>query len=351
MSLSKYLPTNISLDNEQKCLVNLLDVFNNELRKKKLFNFFNKNNYKGLYIYGGVGRGKTLIIKAFLDDYKGDKRIYHYQEFCKILHEKIHSINLAHKKDPIIEFSKYIQSLTKVLFIDEIEVRDITDAMFMTRITASLVNLGVIVIFTSNFKPCDLYKNGIQRESFMPFIELIKDKFLIHEVKGANDYRQTKIVNKQQEVILFPNNEANKRKYEEFILTFNNKTKYETKVKVFGREIWFPVTCSGVLFTNFNECFKESYSQNDYIEITKKFNLIVIDFIPIFSPEDSDVIIRFINFIDNAYLNKVLLLSVLEDSPEKLYDGSKKAKEYKRTISRLKEMASNEYILKTKFYN
>jgi len=349
MKIVDLIPKSVSLDSAQLELVSSLEKVKSDISRATLSKLLKSPKHKGAYIYGAVGRGKTIIVKAFYDSLKQKKNFYHYQEFVKYLHEESHKLFLKNQKDPVLILAKKLSFEYQIICIDEVEIRDITDAMLIQRICLELARLGVFLVFTSNIKPTNLYQNGLQRELFLKFINFINDEFFVFELNSEKDYRFSKILSNKK-VITYPVTDKNLEHFKQMLasLTHNNNFSSVSLV-VFGRELVFERCFSNVLYSNEVELFKRELSYNDYLSIAQKFSCIVIDNIKSLG-DSSDIAIRFINFIDNIYANKVMLVAMLEVEPEKLYTGTKYKKEFGRAVSRIQEMKGLEYITSSKYY-
>lgn len=338
----------MNLDQEQIKLLSDLDKFISEDNSKKWYNQIYKflsyescNYKKGYYIQGSVGRGKTLVMKMAFDQTGLNKKLFlHFQEFMQILHKKLHSLRQENVPEQLLH-EKLIEYLDiSLLCIDEFEIKDIADAMIIKKIVPKLVENGTKIIVTTNIEVENIYLHGVQRESFLPFIIWLKKNFHFVSLISNLDYRFNKIHSDDLRIC----DQKNRKKNLEILakeLTNNNYKK--TILKLYGRELVFEHTYKDILFSNFDELFKENLSSADYITICNHFKIIFIKFIPKISSEELDIITRFINFIDKAYLNRILLFCDLEGKIEDIYQIGSKKSEFNRTISRIFEMNSNAY--------
>lgn len=365
ISEDAFLSQNISLDERQKELLSKFKEIEQRVKAryrsgsnifssiKKLFPS-NKISTKtspetsNIYIYGGVGRGKTMIMKGFYEELPDPKLFVHYQNFMKSIHEDIHHSKHSEMKDVLLNVAKRISKNHKYICIDEFEVNDIADAMIIARLFEVLINYGVGIAITSNKKPEDLYKNGLQREQFLPFIDTLKRAFIIFELDTNHDYRLDKI-DSLEERVLFPISKEVLKKIQNVKNNLTDGERYiPRKLEVFGRELLLPKAHKSVLVTNFDDICRKNLSFNDFIAIAKNFNTIIMENVPIINEDETDTVIRFINFIDNVYFHKVLLFVSLIDEPAKIYVKGKRLSEFQRTISRLYEIGSHEYLINSK---
>lgn len=345
---------NLKLDNKQKKLVELLEAILKKLHSKKsIFSkvFGSAKSTKGfkknIYVYGGVGRGKTMIAKNFYESIDHPKIYIHYQNFMRNFHDLFHSHKGASSKNIISKIAKEYSKKYKFVVIDEFEIHDIADAMIMGNLFKELLKNNVNFLLTTNIKPDELYKGGLQRESFLPFIEIIKDNFHIFPLDGIHDYRLDKISEDRR--VFYPNSKDIMRRIDniEKELIGDHETKKEV-LKIFGRDLELKRVYKDILFTDFEELCMNSLSINDFVEIAKHFTIIIMENVPKIGKDETDYAIRFINFIDNLYFHKVLLFISLADKPEKIYPAGKRVDEFKRTISRLHEMNSIDYYKNSK---
>ncbi len=335
----------ISLDKKQLSFLNQFKILAQKLEKKGFLDqifqkFSNSNKAKGVYLYGSVGRGKTMLMKIFYDMINIPKEIVHFQNFMHNLHKKIHKIQNQKNTDQIIQnIAKDLSLKVKILFIDEFEVKDITDAMIVMRLFDALTKFDIFIFVTTNNKPSDLYKDGLQRSSFIPFIKDIEDNFMVLNLDGIKDYRFEN-ANSFSQKIFFPLNNTNKQKIAKIKSKLCNEDEmHPGEIAIFGRKITFPHTHQNILFTNFKELFEQNFSYADYVNLCQKFEIIIVEDIRIISENETDIIIRFINFIDNVYFYKILLFATLEEPPHLIYRAGKRLSEYQRTISRLQELS------------
>lgn len=344
----------ITLDNKQKALALLLQEVKGHLHKKSSWfenvskKFSNKpKNKNNIYVYGGVGRGKTMIAKAFYDELDIPKQYIHYQNFMKDIHDMMHSYKGYSGSNIVHKLAKDYASKYQFIVIDEFEVHDIADAMIIGSLFKELVKYGLYFLITTNIPPEELYKNGLQRQSFMPFINLVKSNFHIFPLDGIHDYRLDKIADDRR--VFYPNNKEVIKKIDqiEIDLIGDHKTKEDT-LRLFGRDLRLKRVYRDILFTDFDELCKSSTSINDFVEIAKHFTVIIMENVPKIAKDETDYAIRFINFIDNIYFHKVLLFISLADEPEKIYPAGKRVDEFKRTISRLYEINSHDYYKNSK---
>lgn len=339
----------MSLDEKQKEVMEILYSVAHQLEKRGVAwkikgLLFNHTKQHGIYLYGGVGRGKTMLMKQFFEHISVSGQVIHFQKFIKDIHARIHALKDKSTNKVIHHLAQEIAAGSNVLCLDEFEVKDITDAMIVMRLVGFLIKEHVFVFITTNTPPEDLYKDGIQRESFLPFIDLIKRDFLTLKLDSEIDYRFNKIA-LAEERIFFPISDESKAKINKIKKDLCDLDElHKVEVNLFGRVLEFSAGHKNILFTNFDELFERNLSYADFVAITEKFKIIVVEDIRNIAADETDVAIRFINFIDNAYFNKVFLIMELMSKPEDIYRDGKRINEFARAISRIKEMNSTEYL-------
>ena len=339
----------INFDNHQHSLMDSFTKLAESLNKRSSLNIFVSRFIKshkpphGIYLYGDVGRGKTMLMSKFYNQLSVRKDLVHFQNFMQDLHQKLHKFQLANQDtDKIIKkLAELIADRVEVLCIDEFEIKDIADAMLIMKLFSYLSNRGVFVFLTTNTAPSNLYKDGLQRGSFLPFIETIKKDFAVFDLKGDTDYRFTKASNVKNRVV-FPLNSKTKQIIEDFKNELCRKEElHPGSFKVFEREVVFEKTHENILFTDFDELFNRNLGYSDYVNLCQRFKIILVENIRQISEDETDIATRIINFIDNAYFYKIILFASLETDPSLLYPAGKRVKEFQRAISRLHEMSAS----------
>lgn len=350
MSVKDFISPDLNLDLAQLDLVDKLEIITNALIAKpsRLSQLFTSNHYikSGLYLYGGVGSGKTMLMHAFynnLKHYNISASILHYQNFMLSLHKNLHTLHSASTNKIIADLAIRYTQEWDVLCLDELEIKDITDAMIIERLFCELDKHHIFIFITSNTKPEELYKDGLQRDLFIPFIEHVHDKFDILCINNSCDYRLYKSIATNNRV-LYPLTPQIHKKIQDIIIQLIGDNILTTAaIEVFGRLISFQQTYKNILVTNFQELCAQTYGYADYVNICQRFNIIIVEHVTIIAANNNDLVTRFINFIDNAYFYKVLLFITLQDMPEKIYQDGARLEDFKRTVSRLHEMNSDTY--------
>lgn len=348
----------IKLDEAQLRAFNLLDELkNNYSTKSSKSPFFNKifskksvklNNFQGLYLYGKVGRGKSMLMRNFFEELPISNKIYlHFNSFMQQIHRELYLVrqDLSINQDQLIEIvTKNIIGKNKLLCLDEFQVDDVTDALILRRIFSYIFNQNILVIFTSNSEPQDLYQNGLQRELFLKFVnETLKKHCQIFNLDSENDYRE-KFLHKIKKHYFYPiNSENNEKILNIFSHLIHKKEPYLEKIILFGRELIVKKAFENIAVFDFKELCEDNLGVADYQAICRKYHIIFLLNVPKLNKEDRNVAKRLILFIDEVYENKVTLLILAAVKIEEILETGKDAKVFKRTISRLKEVMSDSY--------
>lgn len=329
----------MNLDPIQKELLSKFETSANKVNSFKN-RYFSMLFVPSLYIYGDVGRGKTFLMKEFYNKVSVPKLFIHYQAFISDIHKKTWEIG---DKTLLLEkvITKYYKDY-KVICIDELEIKDIVDAMIIGKIFSLFLKYKIYIVITSNFKPDDLYKDGLQRESFLPFISMIKEKFEIFHLDHNIDYRLTKIKSDAKKYF-YPLNAKNMELINNIRSEVIEGELEPQNYQTFGRKFTLNQTYKEYMITDFQEICGIERAASEYIIISEKFRFIILANVPILTDDDINLVIRFIQFIDNLYLKKVILFILAETDIDELYKGKKLAKEFKRTVSRIKDMQSEDY--------
>lgn len=331
----------LSFDKEQ---AKLLEKFNhlNESLTKRSKSWFGQKKIKGLYIRGEVGRGKTQMMDIFFETLNiQEKKRVHFHRFMKILHDDLDKISA--QKDPLKKVAKEISKKTKVLCFDEFYVEDIGDAMLLGRFINELFENKVTLITTSNTHPDNLYRDGLHRSRFLPAIKSIKENCEIYELNSAQDYRLRTL--EQLEIfIIGKGNQGIKELESNFTELTNGEFQDGQKIKILGREINTIKLAQGSLWVSFKEICEGPRSAKDYIEVCSEFHTLFVSNVPIMKGSNDDSARRFIALVDECYERNVNLILSMETELQQIYSGERLLEPFKRTISRLEEMRSKEYL-------
>ena len=305
---------------------------------------------RGLYLWGGVGRGKSMLMDLFFTclDVRRKQRT-HFLEFMLDVHARLRVERAKEVGDPILPVAAAIADEVRVLAFDEIMVTNSPDAMILSRLFTELLREGVTVVMTSNRPPRDLYKDGLNREHFLPFIDLIETKMDVLGLNGPVDYRRDRLG--QVETWLVPNGpEATAALSAAFFRLTDYPPEDRKNVPAEdlpvggGRTLHVPKSLKGVAVFSFKRLCGEARGAADYLAIARRFHTVIIVGVPKLGPENRNEAARFVSLIDALYEHKVKLLAAADAQPGELYEKGDGRFEFERTISRLEEMRSEEYL-------
>ena len=322
-----------------------LDIIEN-LKKFYLNNFyqtiitkiFRKNKDKlGFYLVGDVGVGKTMILDFFFNQLEEKKLRLHFNEFMVNFHDYI--FKNKDKESGVINFVKDLSSKVKILYFDEFQVTNIVDAMILGRLFEKIFDKKIKVIFSSNIKINDLYKDGLQREQFIPFIKILELNCYQKELFINEDYRSSK--NKDIERFLSPINQSTNFAFNKFFRKITKNKKKITKIlEVKGRKIEIQNFYENISKFNFSELCNRNLGSEDYISIANNCNFIFIENLPNFNEDNSNQQQRFITLIDIIYEKKIPLMITSQVNLESISSSKSLKEPFKRTVSRLYELTS-----------
>lgn len=298
---------------------------------------------QGLYFWGGVGRGKTYLMDLFYQCLPGERKMrMHFHRFMQLVHRGLNE-NKG-QKNPLNRVAENIASEVDVICFDEFFVSDIGDAMILGNLLEVLLNRGITFIATSNIAPDFLYENGLQRERFLPAIKLIKSHTKTVNLAGSIDYRLRRL--EKAEIFHTPLNAVAESAMSACFIDLSTglETKENWPLDILGRDILAKYCSEGLVWFEFSELCSGPRSAADYIEIAQLFHTVILTNIPIFNERSEDEARRFISLIDEFYDHKVKLVFSAESQLETLYQGSELHFPYERTLSRLLEMQSHDYL-------
>jgi cell division protein ZapE len=299
----------------------------------------------GLYLVGEVGRGKSMLMDLFFETAAVQrKRRIHFHQFMQSVHARIHTWKRANPdgSDPIPPLADTIAAESALLCFDEFQVNDIADAMILGRLFQAMFDRGVVVVTTSNTAPDDLFKGQPGRDAFLPFIALIKQRLELFVMDAARDYRRERL--RGLPTWLVPADTLAKRQLDEVFAELSGGTPVEAvTLTVAGREVIIPAAARGVARTDFGRLCNTALGAGDYLAIATAFHTLILDDIPLLSPDNYDQARRFIVLVDTLYDHRVKLIASAGAKPDKLYQRGENAKMFERTASRLDEMQSEEW--------
>jgi len=305
---------------------------------------------RGLYIWGGVGRGKSMLMDLFFNklDIRRKRRV-HFSEFMLEVHQRIAAERKKEVGDPIVPAARGIAEETRVLAFDEIMVTNSPDAMILSRLFTQLLAEGVTVVTTSNRHPRDLYKDGLNREHFLPFIDLVETQLDVLTLNGPVDYRRDRLG--AIDTWLVPNGpHATELLSGDFFRLTDFPVEDRAHVPAEdipvegGRTLHVPKSIKGVSVFSFKRLCGEARGAADYLAIARRYHTVILVGIPKLGPDNRNEAARFVALIDALYEHKVKLLAAADAEPDRLYETGDGRFEFDRTVSRLEEMRSEDYL-------
>lgn len=336
---------------QQKVLSHLQALHEKLTPKNKLLKLFSaKDKPRSMYIWGAVGRGKSLLMDIFYESLPfRQKRREHFHAFMQQVHHRIHTLRQKGREDEnsssiVVDLAEDMAKTLRVLCLDEFQVTDITDAMLLAKLFTTLVNEGVIVIATSNRPPESLYLGGLQRERFLPFIDLVLEEFDVLELSSPCDYRLKQLKGIDQ-VYYSPLGKEADAFIKNVTSAFSHGMAHEKrKIEIQGRSLAVEVLAGNVACFSFHALCEKPLGPADYLEIARLFHTVIITNIPQMSAEKRNEAKRFVTLIDALYEHKVKLICTAATPPDDLYVDRESYFEFNRTISRLHEMQSEQYF-------
>ena len=334
---------NLEVNQNQLIVIRKLQDYYKKNFKSFLFNLFLEKNYKkGFYLYGGVGVGKTMILNFFFDQIDEKKQRLHFNEFMLRFHDFVHTRKDKQEQNVINLFVKDLKSKVSLIYFDEFQVTNIVDAMILGKLFEEIFKENIKIILTSNIKISELYKDGLQRDQFKPFIKIMEEKTTEYELKIEDDYRKSKGNQKQR--YFFPLNQETNFKINKFIrIITKDKKKLNKILDIKGRVFEIKNHYEGISEFDFKELCDQNLGAEDYLEITKVSNFIVIKNIPQFNEINSNQQQRFITLLDVLYDKDIPVAITANQDLDKFNSSKSLEKQFKRTISRLHELTSKIY--------
>ena len=319
--------------------IKIINSLSNFLKPKKLFNFFDHQKKLCFYLTGDVGVGKTMILNYFYTFLKVSKKKIHFNQFMIDFHNYRYKNKKINKGNTILDFVKKLKKKYKLIYLDEFQVTNIVDAMILGKLFEIIFQENMKIIISSNTEIINLYKDGLQRKQFLPFISIIQKYSIQKRLIINSDYRKLGM-NKLQRAF-FPISEKNVFKINSLFREMTkNKIKKKLKLNIKGRNFIILNYYEGIARFNFAELCDDNVGAEDYLEISKFCKFIIIDNIPKFNDENSNQQNRFITLIDILYDKKIPLMISLSSNPDNLGSSIRLNKTFTRTLSRLYELTS-----------
>lgn len=300
---------------------------------------------QSLYIFGNVGRGKSMLMDLFYDACPiREKRRVHFHAFMLEVHAFVHQWRKRHNSDAIAALAQHIRTSERLLCFDEFHVTDIADAMILVRLFRRLFELGIVVVMTSNCHPTELYHDGLQRDLFLPFVGLLQQKAKVIELTVGQDYRLSHL-QALKTTYYFPLDESSadfiRHSYRELT---QSATMQPGALEVLGRQVVLSAVHGNVALSSFDELCMSALGPADYLAIGNRFDVLILSGIPKMTREKCNEAKRFVTLIDALYEHKVKLICTAEVPAQALYTDGEGSFEFERTVSRLIEMQSEDYL-------
>ena len=295
---------------------------------------------RGLYIHGDVGRGKTMAMDLFFSQVEAEpKRRTHFHAFMQDVHARLHRARQAQTRDAIAPVARAIAAEARLLCLDEMQVTDIADAMIVGRLFEGLLAAGTVIVTTSNLPPTELYRDGLNRQLFLPFIALIAERLEVVAMASATDYRLGRV--KAHETFLTPLSPATDAALQDLWRRLTDTERgMPVELDVLGRRLHVPQAAHGCARFSFAALCEEPLGPPDYLALTHHFRTVFVEHIPALEPGRRNAAKRFVTLIDTLYDARTRLVATSAQPPDGIYPAGDHAFEFARTASRLKEMQS-----------
>ncbi len=339
----------LTSDPAQRAVVHKLERLRSSLSQKDsvslLGRFFQPKAEEGplgLYLWGGVGRGKSMLMDLFYDSLTVPSRRVHFHAFMQEIHSEMAAARQRKVQDALAVVATEIASTVRVLCFDEMQITDITDAMIVGRLFEALFAAGIKIVTTSNRPPSDLYKDGLNRQLFLPFIALMEERLEVVELTSLKDYRQDRL--KDTKTYFHPLSFDTRTQIQEIWRDLSNGQSEHLTLKVHGRTVEISAFSNGVAKASFSELCDRPLGAADYLALAQQIRVLVLTDVPQLSHERFNAAKRFVTLIDVIYEAKLCVIISAETVPQMLYIEGDGAFEFERTVSRLLEMQSTEWL-------
>ena len=334
---------NFEINKNQLLVIQKLKDYYEKNYKSFFFKFFSKEYpKKSFYLYGDVGVGKTMILNFFFNHIKEKKLRLHFNEFMLSFHDFVHKRKGKKEENIINLFVKDLKSKASLIYFDEFQVTNIVDAMILGKLFENIFKENINIILTSNIKISNLYKDGLQRDQFKPFIKIMEERSIEYELKIEDDYRKSK--ENQTQRYFFPlNQETNFKINKLFRIITKDKKKLSKNLDIKGRTFEIKKFYEGVSRFDFKDLCDQNLNAGDYLEIAKNSKFIIIENIPQFNEINSNQQLRFITLLDIIYDKNIPIAVTANVSLDQITSSRSLEKEFKRSVSRLYELTSKDY--------
>mgnify|MGYP005670026687 CR=1 FL=1 len=327
--------------NQIEVVKKLEKYFQNNFRSFFSELFSKQSKKKGFYLYGDVGVGKTMILNFFFNQVDEKKIRQHFNEFMLSFHDFVHEQKEKNSENVINQFVQNLKSKASLIYFDEFQVTNIVDAMILGKLFDQIFKEDIKIIVTSNTKISELYKDGLQRDQFKPFIKIMEDQSIEHELKIEDDYRKSNDNQKQR--YFYPLNQEINFKINKFFRTITkDKKQSPMTINVKGRDFIIKNYYEGIARFNFNELCDQNLGAEDYLAIINNCKFIVIDQIPQFNDTNSNQQHRFITLLDVIYDKSIPIAVTANQNLDQFTSSRLLENPFKRTISRLYELTSKD---------
>ena len=327
----------------QRIILKELEKVNHGISRSKAKSLFFKkiDDFKGVYIWGGVGCGKSMLMDLFVKNLLVPNRRVHFHAFMQEIHASLHNARGSGTKDPLTVVANKVIKNFRVLALDEMQIKDITDAMIVGRLFTLLLDGGVQIVTTSNRVPSDLYKDGLNRQLFLPFIALIESQLNILNLPSKTDYRKNRL--RGTPVYFNLQDTKAKNKLDNLWEELSGDENQDFHLIVNKRKIKFPFYSNGVAKFTFFELCRENRGPADFLAIVDNVRVLIVENVPQLGRSNFNEAKRFVTLIDTIYEAGIVFICSAAAEPEYLYLEGEGVFEFERTVSRLNEMQSDSW--------